>query len=239
MGLRGRTNQRNDKVSQEELAKTQVLNLTDLQAVAKFERTTSKRPAVLFAIAGILSLSLGLSYTNIMTVVDTMPMSVSSVAVPKKVEPKFDDMNINTALRKNYNSILVCSFLAPEIADGTSGSAEYEFGFVDDELKEFSMTLEYKALDGKPNGKDAVEKHYNDYKEIEKSPVIGYTMKTTATSTSMKTQVNVDLAKYDQTTLSDAHKSDFFTNVYQHYGESKDKVSYELTSANFTCKEKN
>ena len=61
------------QVSQEELAKTQVLNLTDVQEIANYEKKTSKRPAALFAFAGILAITLGISYPNIMTAIDAIP----------------------------------------------------------------------------------------------------------------------------------------------------------------------
>ena len=57
--------QQSVQVSQEELAKTQVLNLTDVQEIANFEKKTSKRPAVLFAIAGILAITLAISCTSV------------------------------------------------------------------------------------------------------------------------------------------------------------------------------
>ena len=68
----GQQQLQSQQMTREELTKTQVLNLQELERVAKFERKTSKRPAVLFAIAGILSLTLGLSYNNIMMAIDSI-----------------------------------------------------------------------------------------------------------------------------------------------------------------------
>ena len=65
--------QSGSQVSQEELAKTQVLNLNDVKALAKYEKKISKKPAILFAIAGLLSISLGFAYPNIMASLDKAP----------------------------------------------------------------------------------------------------------------------------------------------------------------------
>ena len=43
----GQQQLQSQEMTREELTKTQVLNLQELERVAKFERKTSKRPAVL------------------------------------------------------------------------------------------------------------------------------------------------------------------------------------------------
>ena len=40
------------KISTEELAKTQVLNLDDVQKLAKYEKIISKKPALIVALVG-------------------------------------------------------------------------------------------------------------------------------------------------------------------------------------------
>ena len=47
-------------MTQEELQRTQVLNLQEVEKVAKIEKSTSKKPALFFALLGILSITLGM-----------------------------------------------------------------------------------------------------------------------------------------------------------------------------------
>ena len=54
----------------EELTRTQVLNIQELENAAKYEKRTSKKPAVFFAVLGLLSISLGVSYPGIQSMMD-------------------------------------------------------------------------------------------------------------------------------------------------------------------------
>ena len=54
----GRRKKSNEEL--EELTRTQVLNLQELEKAAKYEKKTSKKPAAVLAILGVFSISLGL-----------------------------------------------------------------------------------------------------------------------------------------------------------------------------------
>ena len=58
-------NNKNEKnssqISQEELMKTQVLNLQDVEEAARYEKATSKKPAILVAVIGFFAIFLGTS----------------------------------------------------------------------------------------------------------------------------------------------------------------------------------
>ena len=56
---------RKSKEELEELTRTQVLNLQELEKAAKFEKKTSRKPAYFLAILGVFSISLGLCYPSI------------------------------------------------------------------------------------------------------------------------------------------------------------------------------
>ena len=51
--------ERVNHITTEELQKTQVINLKDLEEVARIEKRTSKKPAILLAILGLTFLLLG------------------------------------------------------------------------------------------------------------------------------------------------------------------------------------
>ena len=67
-------------MSQEELQRTQVLNLKDVQETVKYEKLHSKKPAIIVAIIGIVCLSIGSSFAFIQS------MSARKAAKDAKIE---------------------------------------------------------------------------------------------------------------------------------------------------------
>ena len=49
-----------EQMSKEELTRTQVLNLSDFEQVTKYEKSTSKRPAIFLAILGLFCIISGI-----------------------------------------------------------------------------------------------------------------------------------------------------------------------------------
>lgn len=220
--------QQSNQVSQEELAKTQVLNLTDVQEIAKFERKTSKRPAVLFAIAGVLSLMLGLSYSNIMALVDSIPTSTKNFDA-KAVERE-------PVLNKVQENMTSCKYTSPENADGTIGKVTYNLIFNEiDQLQSYTMILEMDPISGNANGLVSVQNIYNSYRALDVITLTGYTSETIYTDTGMKTTITVDLTTFDPTTLTATHNANYFAKVPYTLGTSKEVITQQLTAGNYIC----
>ena len=55
------------KMSAEKLAKTQVLNLNDVEQLATYEKSISKKPAIILGAIGLFAVSVGLIYPKINT----------------------------------------------------------------------------------------------------------------------------------------------------------------------------
>lgn len=217
--------QQSSQVSQEELAKTQVLNLNDVKALAKFERKTSKKPAVLFAIAGILSISLGFAYPNIMTALDAAPAN-------SKVEVKDDD---TTILNKVQENEMVCKLVCEENPDGTSGTATYTLDFNDnDQLEGYTMVLTIDPLPGNASGLVATQNTYNAYKALDAIQITGYNISTSYTETGMKSVATVDLKTLNKATFPTTHGG--FAAVPFTVGATKEAVEQYLTPTGYVCK---
>lgn len=221
--------QQSSQVSQEELAKTQVLNLNDVKELATFERKTSKRPAVLLAIAGIFSITVGFAYPNIMTALDNAPIVREETTETTAGEDK-------DILNKVQTNEQVCKYVSPQNSDGTSGTATYTLQYNENnQLQSYTMVLTIDPLPGNAQGVVATQKVYNDYKTVDAVPLAGYTMTTTLTDTGMKAVAIVDLTKLDKATLTQAHLSNYFAQVPFTLGDSKDKVVQFLTPGGFIC----
>ena len=91
--------QSSSEISREELTRTQVLNLQELERVAKFEKQTSKRPAVLFALAGVVAITMGIFYPNIMMAVDNID-SKPKTAYRVDLNKKYNETTFNEYLGK-------------------------------------------------------------------------------------------------------------------------------------------
>lgn len=218
--------QQSSQVSQEELAKTQVLNLNDVKELAKFERRTSKKPAILLAIAGLLSISLGFSYPNIMTALD------KASTTETKEEKKQEEV-----LNKVQENIQECKYLSGANADGTSGTVTYSLLYNEnDQLQSYTMVLTIDPQTGSANGLVATQNVYNSYKALDAIALTGYTMATSYTDTGMKAIANVDLAKFNKATLTAAHNSNYFAQVPFNYGDTKTTIEQNLTSGGYICK---
>lgn len=221
--------QQSSQVSQEELAKTQVLNLNDVKELARFERKTSKKPAIIFAIAGILSISLGFAYPNIMTALDNAP-------VAKKETHNKNDIKDNDILNKVQANEQVCRYESGANGDGTQGTVTYTLQYNENnQLQNYTMVLTIDPLTGNAQGVTSTQAVYNSYKTVDVVPLNGYTMVTSYTDTGMKSIATVDLTKLDKTTLSPAHMSNYFAQVPFNLGDSKETVANTLTPSNFKC----
>lgn len=223
-------------VSQEELAKTQVLNLSDVQEIAKFEKKTSKRPAALFAIAGLLAITLGFSYPKIMMAVDSIGADDTNYRVEESYEEEITPETEETPTPQVQQNTTRCTFSNPQNPDGTAGTAIYDLVFNENnQLQSYAMTLTLDPIQGNTAGLTAVQGYYNSYKALDSIPLNGYKIETTYTDTGMKVVVTVDLTTFDKNTLTDGHKGNYFANVPYNLGDAKDVIKQQLTANSYVC----
>ena len=89
--MRKKQSNNDQQMSREELTRTQVLNLSDFERVAKYEKSVSKKPAIFLFALGMFCIIAGLSYNSIMSIVIdkiTPPAPEVSKRVTEKNENK-------------------------------------------------------------------------------------------------------------------------------------------------------
>ena len=214
-------------VSQEELAKTQVLNLTDVQEIAKYERKVSKRPAFLFAFAGVLAISLGFAYPNIMTAIDSMPSSVSSSFVDN-----IEDSTLENEVVTVNPNIGSCVYTSDLNADGTQGTTTYNFNFKDGLLQSYTKVLLLNQI--QEVGLTTINNIYNTYKPLDTLQINGYQVSTTYTKTGVSVITTIDLTQLDKTLLP-VETSQAYSNVEYNLGDSKEVIYASLSQNNYVC----
>lgn len=214
-------------VSQEELAKTQVLNLTDVQEIAKYERKVSKRPAFLFAFAGVLAISLGFAYPNIMTAIDSMPSTVSSSFVDNIEDPVLNNEVVNA--NPNVGS---CVYTSSLNADGTQGTTTYNFNFQDGLLQSYTKVLLLNQI--QEAGLVSINNIYNTYKPLDTLQINGYQVSTTYTQTGVSVTTTIDLTQLDKTLLP-VETGQVYSSVEYNLGDAKDVIYANLSQNGYVC----
>ena len=220
------------QMTREELTKTQVLNLQELERVAKFERKTSKRPALLFAIAGILALTLGFSYNNIMMAVDNIDFT----------EPSENTYRVD--LDSQYDSAVpvptkkvTCTLLQPTQVDGTDKSTTYELYFSEQKLQTYAKTLAVAPTVGNPNGALTVQNILATYQQLAATKINGYELAPETDNQSTKITVTIDLKKLDRGQLTYNHAANQFTNVEYNLDADETTIKTALQSTGYICTE--
>lgn len=228
----GQQQLQSQEMTREELTKTQVLNLQELERVAKFERKTSKRPAVLFAIAGLLALTLGFSYNNIMMAVDNIDFTEQSENTYRiDLDSQYDSATPVSTKK------VTCTLLQPTQPDGTDRSRTYELFFNEQKLQTYVKTLTVAPTVGNQNGALAVQNILNVYQQFVASNVNGYELKPESENQSLKISITVDLKKLDRGQLTYNHAANQFTNVEYNLDADETTIKTSLQSAGYICTE--
>ena len=97
---RNKVQQRSQQMTQEELQKTQVLNLKDVEEAARFERITSKKPAIIVAAIGVLSIMFGATFGVVQTLTTepTIKDNSNSTTEKRQVLTQTDSLNCTISL---------------------------------------------------------------------------------------------------------------------------------------------
>ena len=221
----------------EELAKTQVLNLSDVERVANYEKKTSKKPAIVLAIMGIMSISLGLMYPSVQTM-------MSKDTTSTKVEERVNDdsyMNSETTTQARVEEVqttnVTCKINSPSNPDGTDTYLETVFTFENALLKSFAKNYTAVATVGHPTGATTIQNLMNGYKYFDTVDIEGYKTLTTPNQTGngFLVNINVDLTKFNPQTLPATHKYNSLTNVTYVLDTNQATLVAQLTSQGYVC----
>lgn len=152
------------KMSTEELARTQVLNLDDLREVAKYEKKVSKRPAIFCAIFGAILLTLGTGVQGFITHQNKVKLD----AVQKNIVKRKNTTITEQKPKEPKIEKLKCSLSSQGNANGTNYISEFTFEFSDQKLKKETKVFMLDKIVGNKLGESAMKNLYVAYKNFEK-----------------------------------------------------------------------
>ena len=212
------------ELTKEELQKTQILNLKELEETIVFEKKTSKKPAIFVALLGILSIIAG---TSVMTV-----QHLNS----KKLELQENKIQKKVVKPQILKTKLDCQLTAANNPDGTDTDFIINYQFEDDKLVNFTKTFTIVQTPGNENGLATVESYKTAYQAF-LNPTIGYQITLTPKAANgLIVTVIVDYKKLNISTVNPTQNTHFSTSLDYQKDSSLKAIQKDMTLKGYNCK---
>lgn len=197
------------ELTKEQLQQTQVLNFQEVQRTIRFEKITSKKPAIIVAVMGIISLIFG-GTLQVANTLNSKKETVQKREIKQVVEKKLNTIK-NTV----------------DNPDGTNTIYSINYKFENDKLVGFTKLYTITAAAGKETGKKSIENYIKEFDNL-LNETEGYSIEITSNSnTSITVKVVVDYKKLDLTRLNETQNTKPFTKV-----DYNKNTSYEIIKNN-------
>ena len=208
-------------ISHEELQKTQVLNLKDVEEAARIEKRTSKKPALIVGIIGLAFLLCGSSF-QIAASLKTKEQAEQIVEPRKEEVIPVESSFTCTQTKLNVN--------------GTDSVYNFSYYFEDNKLVNETKTLSVVPTTSTTNvdGTSEITKNKEMYKKyLNQSPGYSITLDTTEKGFSVTT--DIDYKKLDLTKLNTLQKDNLVTSVDYKVATSGDTIKEDMLAKKFVC----
>ena len=204
----------------EELQKTQILNLNELENTIRFEKITSKKPAIIVAALGIFLLIFGATF-QIATSLSSNKNQVQKRKVDKT--PQVVETSLS-CVKTTLNN-----------PDGTDTVYNVDYYFENDKLSSEIREYKYTAIANNPNGEPTVKSKLDTYQKLLLSSN-GYQVNTNANdSKEIKVVVQIDYHSLDLTTIPQANQNDSLTKVTYKRNIDSNTIKNDMLTQGFTC----
>lgn len=212
----------------EELQRTQVLNLKDVEETVRFEKSISKKPAMIIAIIGAIFLTLG----STLQIAKTMK---------KSVEPKVEKREISKEkeIQTVAPVILECQNVQMNNPEGTNATFTIDYTFSNYKLTSFTKKYVLEVIEGNQIGPQTIQQYIVGYRDF-MNPVNGYSISVTPneTQTVLTAVVSADLEKIDMTTFPEMQKNHISTSIDYQKDTAFLTIQSDMSSKGFTCEQK-
>ena len=143
------SNAQKQQMSEEELQRTQVLNFDTFKQVARYEKISSKKPAIIVALLGVLAIVIGGTY----------PIVQSQMA--KSNEKNKSTVQARKREVKPVASELTCTQTTPSVGNGLDQTITIKYNFIDNKLTSFTKELNLGLTAGTTTGQVALQDFIN------------------------------------------------------------------------------
>ncbi len=216
-------NVKSKTLSQEELMKTQVLNLKDVEAAIKYEKRTSKKPAIILAFLGFFAILLGTSFPF-----------VNSMLTKKNTEVK-TTRKIEKKKILNTESNLNCTYSSLNNYDGTDTNLNIQLSFNNDKLVRVIKNYTINPTEGSPLGPTTIINYINGYQPFLQQTIKGYQITVYQVNSGLVVTSSVDLKNFNLETFPELYKNNIATNVEYLYETDKIAIENDLITKGFSC----
>lgn len=218
-----------EKLAKEELTRTQVLNLTELEQVANYEKKISKKPALVLVILGIMCITIGLSYNSVLSTFIKSPQSSN----PSSQNRENTDNTENT----EHVSTMTCQYTTTSEGEGLSTTVDMTLIFNNGKLNNYTKVMNVTAMTGKEDLATRTSSQLlAAYQTFESIDVPGYKIISNAKPNGFETIVTINLKDLDRTKLNIYHDANVVTKAEFSLNDTKEMVEEKAKQLEYICK---
>ena len=215
----------NIPLTQEEKEKTQVLNLKEFVETVRFEKLTSKKPAIVLAIIGALFITFGTTFQITKSLNHKKDAVVETRNVPVQ-EPIEEE--------ETTGSILSCNKTIQNNPDGTDTNFNILYKFEEGKLVGFLKTFQATATPGNETGVATIQKYLTNYQAF-LNPIEGYKIHLSTVTNGVSMTVEVDYLTLDLTQLNPQQQLHFSTKVDYPLDTAYETIETDMLNDSFIC----
>ena len=222
------------QIDRDQLTRTQVLNINDVEQTAQQERhnTNIKKIGFFILIIAVILLTGGISYQML------------GIGVPEKETPAPKNTPEATNTPNAIDTTPEVPYCRLEVlgdADGTDKIFTYTFNYEEDLLKGYTKNINITQVDGNNDGITTVDNYTNEYNSYTSTQFNGYMLSVTPSNnnnlSAVQIEANVDLTVLDQSVLIEPFISNEYIKVDFQLDQAKADVSAQLQGLGYTCVE--
>ncbi len=210
------------KISTEELAKTQVLNLDDVQKLAKYEKLVSKKPALIVALIGAFSIIVG-----------TSAQVVVSLSKANEPAPMPKVTNKVSTEKKETVEDLICSQTTVNEGAEIIIKTTYDVEYRDNKMTKYTKTTDVTPTNATSvNALTSVQNGQVAFKAMEGYSTTGYKIVVSSKESGYQVLVTVDPNTLDASKLAPEAQANQFVSANVTKDLTKDQVKALLQGYN-------
>lgn len=200
-------------ISVAELQKTQVLNLKAVEDAVRFEKLTSKKPAIVLGIVGIMFILFGTTFQ----IVDTVQSRPKNVI--EKRTTVVDEVDKTQKLQCQQKSQF----------DGITKEFTIFYEFEDNQLIGFTKTLQLVSANS-----TVIQNYINSFQTYV-NPSEGYNPKIERIESGMKFVVEVDYDTLDLTKLNPKQQAHYASKIDYALDTSYNRIKTDMVNGSYVC----
>lgn len=210
------------QMSEEELQRTQVLNFDTFKQVARYEKVSSKKPAIIVGLLGVLAIVIGGAY----------PIVQSQMA--KNNEKAKSSVQARKREVKSVASELTCTQTTPSVANGLDQIITIKYNFIDNKLTSFTKELTLGVSTGSTTGPATLQEFINTLQSflVQKD---GYSVTAKKIDNGVVTTTSVDYKTVDINSLPEINQKNGYFNVVYLADTNMEAIKEDMTTQKYTC----